>query len=72
MGLRPVGIKWRRRIERVTGLTVVHASGNGGYWLCFTTDDHRHGRINTTTKDWYLEDGCPGFMSCRELFGVSP
>lgn len=42
MGLLPLGGRWRRRIERVTGLSVVHASGAGGYEFEFTTSDHEH------------------------------
>jgi hypothetical protein len=68
MGLRPLGPRWLRRIERITGLTVVHGSGGGGYDLNFTTDDHRHGQINATTKEWFVSEGCPGYTSCQQLF----
>lgn len=43
MGLRPLGPRWVRRIERVTGLGLHRAVGAGGYVMWFTTVDHRHG-----------------------------
>jgi hypothetical protein len=69
MGLRPLGPRWIRRLERITGLQVVHASGNGGYAFLFTTDDHQHGWYDMKTGEWDIDpEARHHFSSCRVLF----
>lgn len=76
MGSAQLGPKWMRRIRRVTGLDVVHASGFGGYVFQFTTTDHVHGWFdlkayrNTEDEIWGLYDTCPRYASCRRLFSA--
>jgi hypothetical protein len=68
MGNRPLGPKWIRRITQATGLTIVHASGCGGYWHSFTTVDHQHGVIHAKTLEWRLAAPPMHGSSCHRLF----
>lgn len=70
MSRQVLGAKWIRRIERVIGQKVYHASANGGYWHDFTTEDHRHGQINSSTLDVEWLNVCPRFTSCDRFKGV--
>lgn len=84
MGLRPLGAKWRRRIEHETGVPVGWANGGGGYVFGFTSPDpshpdgHRHGWFNLHAyragagEVWGWDDA-PMFhwTSCSEVYGKS-
>jgi len=67
-----LGEKWLRRLHRITGLDIHHASASG-YDVQFTTTDHRHGWLDMKAwkydpdgdKVWGLSDGCPNFTSCQ-------
>ncbi len=70
-----------RRIADITDEPIVWASGNGGFWIHFTTTEHIHGLIDVTSLrvQWQgrhygfgkIPDGESGvfsFASCRALF----
>jgi hypothetical protein len=68
MGQVPIGAKLRRRIERETGMQVIHASGNGSNVFQFTTPEHHHGVWSKRTGEWRMLAECPRFTSCMDLF----
>lgn len=67
-----LGEKWLRRLHRITGLDIYHASASG-YDVQFTTADHRHGWLDMKALRydpdggavWGMSDGCPNFTSCQ-------
>lgn len=68
MGRQVLGARWLRWIAQETGLEIVHGSANGGYVHEFTTVNHQHGRVYLKDMHCEIYEGCPHFMSCKDLF----
>lgn len=59
MSVQRLGPRWRRRLSRITGETVVIGWANGGYVHGFATAEHRHGwfDLKSGAFGWYPAEG---------------
>jgi hypothetical protein len=56
MGCQRLGVRWVRRLARITGENVIAGWGHGGYVHGFVTADHRHGWHDLKDGTWGFDD----------------